>query len=181
MGGCVLRLKQDQITIRSAVISDAPLLNRWWNDGQVMAHAGFPNGLGQSLEETEAVIRRYEGQLSGLCIIEIEGRPAGELSFQIADNQARPGWKICETGYQNKGYGRRIIRMTWDYLFNDQATNAAMRIHRLVWDTNLSNTRAQHVYEALGARRLGVRENCWTDQLGRPQSAVDYELSREAH
>ena len=34
------------------------------------------------------------------------------------------------------------------------------------------------VHESLGVRRLGVRENCWTNRLGRPQSAVDYELTR---
>lgn len=37
------------------------------------------------------------------------------------------------------------------------------------------------VHESLGVRRLGVRENCWTNQPGRPQSAVDYELTREMY
>jgi RimJ/RimL family protein N-acetyltransferase len=176
-----LRIKKDNIVLRSAVLKDAPLLNAWWNDGAVMAHAGFPNGLGQSLEETKEAIRRNEGKLSQLCIIEIDGNPVGEMSFRIGKNEANPGWKICDTAYQNKGYGRQIIRMTFDYLFGDPALNQAMPIHRVFWDTNLSNTRAQHVYELLGARRVGVRENCWTDQLGRPQSAVDYELTREMH
>ena len=34
------------LIIRDALVSDAALLCRWWNDGAVMAHAGFPNGLG---------------------------------------------------------------------------------------------------------------------------------------
>ena len=48
---------------------------------------------------------------------------------------------------------------------------------KIVLDTNLKNTRAQHVYEKLGFRKLGVRANSWVDQLGQPQSAVDYALT----
>ena len=174
----MIRIEQGAIVLRSAEMKDAPLLNAWWNDGAVMAHAGFPLGLGQSMEETEEAIRSYAGKLSQLCIIEIDGQPVGEMSFGIGGHEAAPGWKICNPAFQNQGYGRRIIRMTWDYLFQDEALNAAMPIGRLVWDINLSNTRAQHVYEILGARRVGVRENCWEDQLGQMQSAVDYELTR---
>jgi RimJ/RimL family protein N-acetyltransferase len=176
-----LRIQQESIVLRSAVLEDAPLLNVWWNDGTVMAHAGFPKGLGQSMEETRDAIRQYEGKLSQLLIIEIDGQPVGEMSFGIGDNEANPGWKICDPAFQNKGYGRKIIRMTFDHLFCDPTINNKIPIHRIVWDTNLQNTRAQHVYESMGAQRMGVRENCWTDQLGRPQSAVDYELTREMY
>ena len=48
----------------------------------------------------------------------------------------------------------------------------------MVLDTNLANTRAQHVYEKLGFVRLRTRVDAWTDQVGQPQSAVDYELTR---
>ena len=46
-------------------------------------------------------------------------------------------------------------------------------------DTNLTNLRAQHVYERLGFERQGMRKDCWLDQLGNLQSAVDYSLTRE--
>ncbi|WP_438446465.1 GNAT family N-acetyltransferase [Gorillibacterium sp. sgz5001074] len=46
-------------------------------------------------------------------------------------------------------------------------------------DTNLSNERAQHVYEKLGFRRTAVRIDSWRDQLGNLQSSVEYELLRE--
>ena len=171
---------KNNIEIRSAVEADAPMLNAWWNDGAVMAHAGFPNGLGQSMEQTRQQLAANEGRLSQLCIILIDGVPVGELSFQIGQNEARPGWKICETRYQNKGYGRQIIWMTFEYLFLDKALNTKMPIHRIFWDTNLTNTRAQHVYESLGATRLRVVEEAFTDQLGVPQDAVEYELTRES-
>ncbi len=132
-----MRIEQDNIVIRSAVMEDAPLLNRWWNDGAAMSHAGFPEGRGQPLEETIAAIESYEGKLSQLCLIEIDGQPVGEMSFGIGQNEANPGWKICETSFQNRGYGRKIIRMTFDYLFTNPELNQRMPIHRLFWDTNL--------------------------------------------
>ena len=175
----MVHIKKNDIEIRSATLKDAPLLNAWWNDGAVMAHAGFPKGLGQSLEETRQQIAAYEGKLSQLCIIEIDGRPVGELSFGIGQNEAQTGFKICDSSQQNRGYGKKIIWMTFSYLFLDEALNSKMPIHRIFWDTNLNNKRAQHVYESLGATRLRVVENAFTDQVGLPQSAVEYEMTRE--
>ena len=64
-------IKKNNLVIRSVELRDTEKLNAWWNDGEVMAHAGFPNGLGQPLEETEAEIKAYEGKLSQLCILVI--------------------------------------------------------------------------------------------------------------
>lgn len=50
---------------------------------------------------------------------------------------------------------------------------------RIVLDTNLANKRAQHVYESLGFRRLRTNLDAWTDQMGRKQSSVDYELTED--
>lgn len=38
-----MNIKYKEITIRTAVEHDAYTLLKWWNDGNVMAHAGFPN------------------------------------------------------------------------------------------------------------------------------------------
>ena len=47
-------LQHDNIVIRNATAADAPQLAAWWNDGSVMAHAGFPLGLGTSAEKIAA-------------------------------------------------------------------------------------------------------------------------------
>lgn len=47
-----MHLQSDKIEIRNAVISDAPQLTAWWNDGKIMAHAGFPNGLETSCTDS---------------------------------------------------------------------------------------------------------------------------------
>ncbi len=207
-----MRIEKDNITVRSAERRDAKTLNTWWNDGRVMAHAGFPNGLGESMEETLEGIERWNdrsiisradvpdelgksseeviesterdsGNSHQLCIIEIDGIPVGELSYRIRSEEATayPGWKICETDYQNKGYGPKIILMLFDFLFTDQAINAPCRLERIVWDTMLENTRAQHVYEhKIGATKTKTVENEWQDQTGTWRTAVYYEITRES-
>ena len=50
---------------------------------------------------------------------------------------------------------------------------------KIVLDTNVKNTRAQHVYEKLGFRKVRTRIDDWRDQLGELQSSIDYELTAE--
>ena len=101
--------------------------------------------------------------------------PAGrsETSYTILDSQtAEIGIKICEPDCQERGLGRVILSLLIRELF-------AAGYAKIILDTNLKNTRAQHVYEKLGFRKVRVRENAWEDQLGELQSAVDYELVQD--
>lgn len=160
-------LQHDNITVRTARREDVPQLVAWWNDGSVMAHAGFPNGLGTTVE------REAERLRDGRMVIEENGRPIGECNFRDAgDGAAEIGIKICEADRQNRGTGRIVLSMLIGYLFGAGFV-------KIILDTNLNNLRAQHVYETLGFTKLRVNVDSWTDQLGRPQSAVDYELTED--
>lgn len=53
-------LEYKNLRIRNATIEDAKILTTWWNDGAVMAHAGFPNGIG---ETPEHVAEKIAGQI----------------------------------------------------------------------------------------------------------------------
>lgn len=160
--------------IREATLQDAPQLCTWWNDGSVMAHAGFPKGLG--ITENE-ILRQIAAQSEKplLHIITCDGRPIGELNYRPTDEQTcEIGIKICDASFQNRGYGKIILSLLIDALFHEYG------FQKIVLDTNLANRRAQHVYEQLGFRKLRVNLNCWQDQLGKPQSSVDYELTEES-
>lgn len=89
-----------------------------------------------------------------------------------ADRVAEIGIKICDFKEQNKGAGTRFLTMFIRYLFDVPG------YHTIILDTNLKNTRAQHVYEKLGFRKIAVRTDAWTDQLGEWQSFIDYELTQ---
>lgn len=176
-----MRIQKDNIVIRSATSDDAVQLNQWWNDGKIMGDVGFPNGLGEPLEDTIKNIKSRDSELNQLCIIEIDSKPIGEFSYTVkTDNAAYPGWKICDRDYQNKGYGSKIIQMTLEYLFSDESINSKISVEKIIWDTMLENKRAQHVYEnKIGAGKVGIKKDCWKDQLGNLRSGVDYEISRE--
>ena len=75
-------VSKDKIIIRSAAIDDARILTDWWNDGGIMAHAGFPNGLGTTLEKTNEQIRNNKNAISQICIIEVNHIRIGECSLK---------------------------------------------------------------------------------------------------
>ena len=157
-------LQYHDLTIRDALPADAPQLVRWWNDGAVMAHAGFPLGLGTTVEKEAARL-----PASGRLMLEYDDRPIGEMNWRDVGGAAEIGIKICEAPMQERGLGRIALSLLIGELFS-------MGFQKIVLDTNLNNTRAQHVYEKLGFQKVAIRKNSWTDQLGNPQSAVDYEL-----
>mgnify|MGYP003208969159 FL=1 len=163
-------LHQNELTIRDALPADTPLLCRWWNDGKVMEHAGFPQGLGTSIEKITQQLLEPNNR-THLLIIESEGLPIGEMNWRREESDhAEIGIKICESNRQEKGFGSRLIAMLCRDLFANRG------IARITLDTMLENQRAQHVYEKLGFVKTGVRENCWRDQTGRLRTAVDYQL-----
>lgn len=163
-------LHQNELTIRDALPADALLLCRWWNDGKVMEHAGFPQGLGTSVEKITHQLLEPNDPTHRL-IIEAEGLLIGEMNWRREESDhAEIGIKICESNRQEKGFGSRLIAMLCRDLFANRG------IARITLDTMLENQRAQHVYEKLGFVKTGVRENCWRDQTGRLRTAVDYQL-----
>jgi RimJ/RimL family protein N-acetyltransferase len=100
-------IRNNNLTIRNANSNDAPILCKWWNDGKVMAHAGFPNGLGTS---EAIIIQQLAGDTDEIhrrLIIEIDEVPSGEMNYRNKGNEvAEIGIKICDFSKQEKGHGK---------------------------------------------------------------------------
>lgn len=95
----------------------------------------------------------------------------GEMNYREIDNSVYEiGIKICEIKEQGNGYGERAIKLLIDFITFDLKGN------KIILDTNLLNTGAQKFYKKLGFKEIGIRKDCWTNQLGKLQSAVDFEL-----
>ena len=170
-----MHLTYHNLTIRNATTADAPTLAAWWNDGSVMAHAGFPLGLGTTPEKIATDLSTERDDIRRRLILELSGTPIGEMSYRnLGNGTAEIGIKICDTTKQEKGFGRKYLSLLITALFDE------LGYHRIFLDTNLKNTRAQHVYESLGFRKIRILENTWKDQLGVLQSTVEYELFPDA-
>ena len=165
-------LKNDNLVLRHTTAEDVQILCDWWSDGKIMAHAGFPNGVHTDFNNLMENIKS-ETDISRRLIIEIDANRVGEMSYSIENEVAEIGIKICDFDYQEKGYGTKVLKMLIRYLFKE------MKAQKIILDTNLNNTRAQHVYEKIGFRKIGIRINSWKNQLGILQSAVYYELRKE--
>lgn len=166
-----MRINHNNLTIRNAEPGDAELLCRWWNDGSVMAHAGFPLGVHTTPEKIRKQLAENADDVYRNLILEIDGLPVGEMSYRNkGSGVAEIGIKICEADFQGRGYGTLFLKLLIACLFAD------FGYAKIILDTNEKNTRAQHVYEKLGFRRLRVVRDAWKDQLGEPQTAVEYEL-----
>ena len=166
-------LQFKNLTIRNATVKDAGLLSSWWNDGKIMAHAGFPYGIGETADEIAEKIKKETDENRHL-IIELDKRPIGEMSYgRKGEDTVEIGIKICDFSEHDKGYGKILLSMLIFSLFED------MGFEKVILDTNVNNKRAQHVYEEIGFRKVQVRENSWRNQLGELQSSIDYEMYRE--
>lgn len=166
-------LTHQKITIRNATVEDAPLLARWWNDGAVMTHAGFPKGLGTTAKKIATDLARDNDENRRRLILLWEDLPIGEMVYRnLGDQTADIGIKICDKVYQERGIGRIALSMLIQELFDSG-------YGKIVLDTNLNNARAQHVYEKLGFQKLRVNADSWQNQLGIWESSVDYALTAE--
>ena len=164
-------LAYKNLVIRDAGAADAEQLCAWWNDGKVMAHAGSPNGLGCTPEEIRKSFT--EKKDNNRHIIELGGKPIGEMNYHDKGGAAELGIKICDFSEQEKGYGTQLLTIFIDALFRYYG------YEKMILDTNLKNERAQHVYEKkLGFRRIGMEKNKWRDQLGELNSIVNFEMSK---
>ena len=180
-----MRLEQGKLCIKNAEKEDCRQLVSWWNDGAVMAHAGFPNGLGTNEEKVQKQIAADSDDTRRHLVIWYDGNRIGEMSYAnlgdsleetgedtIENRTADIGIKICNATFQEKGLGKIVLSMLIRELFSRGYT-------KIVLDTNLKNKRAQHVYERLGFQKVNIRMDAWTDQVGEKQSVVDYELTKE--
>lgn len=180
-----MKLEQGKLCIKNAEKEDCKQLVSWWNDGEVMAHAGFPNGLGTSEEKVQKQIAADNDDTRRHLVIWYDGNRIGEMSYAnlgdsleetgedtIENRTADIGIKISNPAFQEKGLGKIVLSMLIRELFSRGYT-------KIVLDTNLKNKRAQHVYERLGFQKVNIRMDAWIDQVGEKQSVVDYELTKE--
>lgn len=166
-------IQYKDILIRNVEESDCKQLADWWNDGNLMAHAGFPDGLGTTEEEVKEKVSNDSDDTIRRMVILYKDKLIGETNFTVCeDNRYEIGIKICDNSYQEKGLGKIVLSLLIEEYFKRGASKVFL-------DTNLNNERAQHVYEKLGFKKVATHLNAWKDQRGKLMSSCDYEMTPE--
>lgn len=164
-----MNLEYKDLKIRKASLEDAGILLDWWNDGSVMAYAGYPDGK----KTKEVIIRHYidHDTKHYRHIIEYKGKAIGEINYRDTnDTQASLSIMIAKEDLQNKGLGKIILSLFIDVLFKDYG------FKKINIETYKSNPRSIHVAESLGFKKFREFENNRHDTRGKPLSTIEYQL-----
>lgn len=164
-----MKIIDQDILIRDAKETDAGILTKWWNDGKVMAHAGFPKGINTTVQKVKQQLQEEPKNHKQRLIIEYKHQPIGEMCFFPCHDAVEIGIKICEVDMQNHGLGRIILKLFIHELFQKGYP-------KIILSTDLNNRRAQHVYEKIGFQKYDIQYNYWQDPQGEMHSAIFYEL-----
>ena len=98
-----MNIHYHDICIRDAEPKDCAQLAAWWNDGAVMAHAGFPKGLGITAAQVEQQIAADTDTTRRRLMIDYQGTSIGEMCFYVSEyTNYEIGIKICEPSFQEK-------------------------------------------------------------------------------
>ena len=135
-----MRIQHKNLTIRQAEVADAKQLAAWWNDGAVMAHAGFPNGLGTTEEEV------VKGLRNGLLVVEESDRLIGECNYHnVSDGVVEIGInRLSEPWCWQKGFEyadqlavqKRLCQNHPRYELDEHKSAARLRITWIPQGTN---------------------------------------------
>jgi len=159
-----MELRNNNLLIRYATKNDANILCKWWNNGKIMAHAGYPNGINTTVEEIEKQLSEETDETTRRFIIEIDNEPSGEMNYRNKGNNiAEIGIKICDFDKQEKGYGTILLKMFIKYLFEE------LIYDKIILDTKLNNKRAQHVYKKIGFTETRIDEYAIYYELKKPK------------
>lgn len=161
-----------KVIIRPIEAGDEKYLYKWWNDGKMMAHSTNCFGTLQSMESVRASIEKdiyntdmFPDTKRFIICRKNDMEPIGEMNYCGLDRRNQKcefGIKICEVSQQEKGYGSDALIHFIDFIFR------FLNLNKIELTTMQDNKRAQHVYEKLGFKRIGIiRQGCFDSRTGK--------------
>ncbi|MBN2380409.1 GNAT family N-acetyltransferase [candidate division WOR-3 bacterium] len=147
-----------RLLIRRVQEHDLDYLLKWWNDSQVMASVGFPDGLSLSMKDMET---KYwpqwrddpEGFQRIICLN--DGTPIGEANFHnyyIEESSVQIGLKICLPELWNQGLGTEALQMMIHYAFE------VLKVDRVYVNPAKTNHPVIRINEKCCFRTIGETE-----------------------
>lgn len=169
------------IIIRQLELGDEEYLCKWWNNGEMMAHAAHPYG---TLQSKEAIRISISKDIENFCMFpdskrfiictKEDMRPIGEINYcdwSARNQKCEFGIKICELNQQGKGYGKDALYHFIDYMFR------FLNLNKIELTTMLENKRAQNLYKKCGFKEIGIiRQGYFDSRIGDFQDVVYMDL-----
>lgn len=90
-----MKIEHNEICLRDVTAADCKQLGKWWNDGSIMAHAGFPNGLGTTAGKIWEKTKNDSDTTRRRLMILYKG------SSYRRDGVFQPGRRYSRNRYQN--------------------------------------------------------------------------------
>jgi len=141
-------------------LGDEEFLYKWWNDGQMMAHATFPFG---TMQSKESIRKNILSEIENYAIFPDNKRfiickidnlePIGEMNYSGWNKRNQScefGIKVCETCEQGRGYGKDALYHFVDFLFR------SLNLNKIELTSMLDNKRAHNLYRQLGFKEIGI-------------------------
>ena len=143
----------ERLRVRLAIEQDAGLIEHLWNDPQVMAHVGFPRGLGITADQVlEHDLRRTGDEFERLLVVELKepGQAIGQGKMERPHDEGivEPDIKLLPAFWGHK-YGAEAWRALVAYEFTHTGCEAVLG------SPNVENVASIRMMEAAGAVRAG--------------------------
>ncbi|MBS4538686.1 GNAT family N-acetyltransferase [Clostridium sp. D2Q-11] len=149
-----------KVIIRQLELGDEEYLYKWWNNGELMAHATFEYGLLQSKEAIKQSIHKesssndlFPAKKRFLICRKEDMIPIGEMSYGDWDKRSQKaefGIKICRVEEQGKGYGMDALFHFIDFMFR------SLNLNKIELTSMIDNKRAHNLYRKLGFKEIGI-------------------------
>jgi putative hydrolase of the HAD superfamily len=140
--------------------ADHPFLQSLWNDGRVMRHVGFPEGLAMNEQAMADWWDRCQGWTATHLMVEtLAGMPIGETGWGFAGNPGLLEIKLA-ADWWGRGYASETLRILSDYLFRHTT------VEHLSVTPHPANTDARRLYRRLGFRAAPAPDGLDCNKLG---------------
>lgn len=174
-------IEGNNVIIRQLELGDEEYLHKWWNNGEMMAHATHVFG---TLQSKESIRNSILGQIQNYSTFPADKRfiickkdgmqPIGEINYcnwDARNQKCELGIKICETLEQGKGHGKDTLFHFIDFLYK------FLNLNKIELTTMIDNKRAQNLYKKLGFKEIGIiRQGYFDSRTGDFQDVVYMDL-----
>ncbi|WP_206922942.1 GNAT family N-acetyltransferase [Alicyclobacillus suci] len=178
----MVELASGDLKIRPLRDEDGPILHKWLNDSRVLAYyEGRDKPHDMDMVHKKFLSKTDLSRVLG-CLVTWRGSPSGYVQVYpvVGEELTLYGYPqssriygmdqfLGEPDLWNQGIGTLLVHTVVDWLFRE------CKADRVVMDPRVENTRAIHVYEKCGFRKVkllpkrelheGKHHDCWLMEI----------------